>query len=134
MFKKISHVAIAVKNLEQAIETFSKLSGINEYHIETVDEQKVRVAIFNVGGTRIELTEPTSQDSPVAKFIEKRGEGIHHIAFEVENIESEIERARAQNFQLVDSTPRQGANNCLIAFIHPKSFNGVLVELTQEMK
>ncbi|MCS7228402.1 MAG: methylmalonyl-CoA epimerase [Candidatus Kryptonium sp.] len=133
MIKKISHVAIAVKNLEEAISTFSKLTGIENYHIETVEEQKVRVAIFKVGESRIELTEPTSPDSPVAKFIEKRGEGIHHIAFEVDDIEKELERVKEKNFQLVDSTPRYGANNCLIAFIHPKSVNGVLVELTQEM-
>ncbi|MEN3039394.1 MAG: methylmalonyl-CoA epimerase [Candidatus Kryptonium sp.] len=133
MIKKISHVAIAVKNLEEAISTFSKLTGIENYHIETVEEQKVRVAIFKVGESRIELTEPTAPDSPVAKFIEKRGEGIHHIAFEVDDIEKELERVKEKNFQLVDSTPRYGANNCLIAFIHPKSVNGVLVELTQEM-
>lgn len=134
MFKKISHVAIAVRNIEQAIETFSKLSEIKDYHIETVEEQKVRVATFKIGESRIELTEPTSPDSPVAKFIEKRGEGIHHIAFEVEDIEDEIEKAKQKNFQLVDLTPRYGANNCLIAFIHPKSFNGVLIELTQQIK
>ncbi len=134
MFKKISHIGIAVKNIEQAIETFSKLSEIKDYHIETVEEQKVRVATFKVGESRIELLEPTSSDSPVAKFIEKKGEGIHHIAFEVENIEEEIEKVKQKNFQLIDSTPRYGANNCLIAFVHPKSFNSVLVELTQELK
>lgn len=134
MFKKISHIGIAVKNINQAIETFSKLSEIKDYHIEMVEEQKVRVASFKVGESRIELLEPTSSDSPVAKFIEKKGEGIHHIAFEVENIEEEIEKAKRKNFLLVDPTPKYGANNCLIAFIHPKSFNGVLVELTQELK
>jgi methylmalonyl-CoA/ethylmalonyl-CoA epimerase len=134
MFKKISHIGIAVKNIEQAIETFSKLSEIKDYHIETVEDQKVRVATFKVGESRIELLEPTSSDSPVAKFIEKRGEGIHHIAFEVENIEEEIEKVKEKAFQLIDSKPRYGANNCLIAFVHPKSFNGVLVELTQELK
>lgn len=134
MFKKISHVAIAVKNLEDAIKTFSKLTKVEDYHIEVVEEQKVRVAIFKIGDSRIELTEPTSNDSPVAKFIEKRGEGIHHIAFEVEDIEAEIQRLNADNFQLIDTKPRLGANNCLIAFIHPKSVNGVLVELTQEEK
>lgn len=134
MFKKISHIGIAVKNIEQAIETFSKLSEIKNYHIETVEEQKVRVATFKVGESRIELLEPTSPDSPVAKFIEKRGEGIHHVAFEVENIEEEIEKVKGKNFQLIDSKPRYGANNCLIAFVHPKSCNGVLVELTQELK
>ncbi len=134
MFKKISHVAIAVKNIEQAIETFSNLTGIKDYHIETVEEQKVRVAIFKIGDSRIELTEPTSADSPVAKFIEKRGEGIHHIAFEVEDIEAEIKGIKEKNFQLIDQMPKLGANNCLIAFIHPKSANGVLVEITQELK
>jgi methylmalonyl-CoA/ethylmalonyl-CoA epimerase len=134
MFKKISHVAIAVKNLEEAIERFSKLSGLKEYHIETVEEQKVRVAVFKIGDSRIELTEPTSVDSPVAKFIEKRGEGIHHIAFEVDDIEGQIAKISEDGFQLVDVVPRLGANNCLIAFVHPKSFNGVLVELTQELK
>ncbi|CUU09446.1 methylmalonyl-CoA epimerase [Candidatus Kryptobacter tengchongensis] len=132
MFKKISHIAIAVRNLEGAIETFLKLTGVENYHIETVEDQKVRVAVLKVGESRIELTEPTSPDSPVAKFIEKRGDGIHHIAFEVEDIEKEIERAKINNFQLIDTRPKLGANNCLIAFIHPKSVNGVLVELTQE--
>jgi len=134
MFKRISHVAIAVKNLDEAIERFSRLSGVREYHIETVEEQSVRVAIFKVGESRIELTEPTSPDSPVAKFIEKRGEGIHHIAFEVDDIENQIAKISESGFQLVDAVPKLGANNCLIAFIHPKSFNGVLVELTQELK
>lgn len=134
MFKKISHVAIAVKNLDEAIKTFSELTGIENYHIETVEEQKVRVATFKIGESRIELTQPTSPDSPVAKFIEKRGEGIHHIAFEVDDINEEMNRVKEKNFQLVDSAPRHGANNSLIAFIHPKSVNGVLVELTQEKK
>ena len=133
-FKKISHVAVAVKNLDEAIKTFSELTGVECLHIETVEEQKVRVAIFKIGESRIELTEPTSADSPVAKFIEKRGEGIHHIAFEVDDIEGEINRVKEKNFQLIDLIPRYGANNCLIAFIHPKSVNGVLVELTQEKK
>lgn len=133
-FKKISHVAIAVKNLDEAIKTFSELTGIENFHIETVEEQKVRVAIFKIGESRIELTQPTTPDSPVAKFIEKRGEGIHHIAFEVDDIQEEIDRINEKNFQLIDSTPRYGANNSLIAFIHPKSVNGVLVELTQEEK
>ncbi|MFN3134563.1 MAG: methylmalonyl-CoA epimerase [Candidatus Kryptonium sp.] len=133
-FKKISHVAIAVKNLDEAIKTFSELTGIENFHIETIEEQKVRVAIFKIGESRIELTQPTTPDSPVAKFIEKRGEGIHHIAFEVDDIQEEIDRINEKNFQLIDSTPRYGANNSLIAFIHPKSVNGVLVELTQEEK
>ena len=109
MFRKISHVAIAVKNLDEAIKTFSELTGIENYHIETVEEQKVRVAIFKIGESRIELTQPTSPDSPVAKFIEKRGEGIHHIAFEVDDINEEMNRVKEKNFQLVDSAPRHFA-------------------------
>ena len=133
MFKKISHIGIAVKDLEKAIERFVKLSGVSEYHIENVEEQKVRVAVFNIGGSRIELTEATDPDSPIAKFISKRGEGIHHIAFEVDDIKGELERLKPA-FKLVDEKPRRGSGDSLIAFVHPSSTGGVLIEITQETK
>lgn len=131
MFKKISHIGIAVKNLNEAMKKFSNLMNSTAYKIETVDEQKVKVAMFKIGESRIELIEPTSQDSPVARFIEKRGEGIHHIAFEVENLKTELERLNKLGFELIDREPRYGADNCFIAFVHPKSSAGVLVELVE---
>jgi methylmalonyl-CoA/ethylmalonyl-CoA epimerase len=134
MFKKISHIGIAVKNLDRAIKNFSNLIGSPVYKIERIDEQKIRVAMFKIGESRIELIEPTSPDSPVAKFIEKRGEGIHHIAFEVDNIKSELERLKKLDIQLINLEPEQGADNCLVAFIHPKSLNGVLAEITELIK
>jgi len=131
MVKKIEHIGIAVKNLDQAIQTFEKLLGTKCYKIEEVEDQKVRTAFLKVGETKIELLEATSQDSPIAKFLEKRGEGIHHIAFEVQNLENKLLELREHNFQLIDEKPKIGAEEFLIAFVHPKSVNGVLIEFCQ---
>jgi len=134
MVKKIEHIGIAVKNLEQSIQTFEKLLGTKCYKIEEVEDQKVRTAFLKVGETKIELLEATSQDSPIAKFLEKRGEGIHHIAFEVQNLENKLLELRELNFQLIDEKPKIGAEEFLIAFVHPKSVNGVLIEFCQTQK
>jgi len=134
MVKKIEHIGIAVKNLEQAIQTFEKLLGTKCYKIEEVEDQKVRTAFLKVGETKIELLEATSPDSPIAKFLEKRGEGIHHIAFEVQNLENKLLELRELNFQLIDEKPKIGAEEFLIAFVHPKSVNGVLIEFCQTQK
>lgn len=131
MITKIEHIGIAVKNLNQSIETFEKFLGTKCYKIEEVEEQKVKTAFFQVGDTKIELLEATSPESPISKFIEKRGEGIHHIAFEVEDIKNKITELKELNFQLIDETPKIGAENLLIAFVHPKSLNGVLTEICQ---
>ncbi len=131
MIKKIEHIGIAVKELDELINTFEKLLGTKCYKIEEVEEQKVKTAFFKIGESKIELLQATSSDSPIAKFIEKRGEGIHHIAFEVENLESKLSELKELNFQLIDDEPKIGAENFLIAFIHPKSVNGVLTEICQ---
>jgi methylmalonyl-CoA/ethylmalonyl-CoA epimerase len=131
MIKKVEHIGIAVKNLEQAIQTFEKLLETNCYKIEVVEDQKVKTAFLKVGETKIELLEATSPDSPIAKFIEKRGEGIHHIAFEVENLNSKLKELKELNFQLIDETPRFGAEGFLIAFVHPKSVHSMLTEFCQ---
>jgi len=130
MIRKIDHVGIAVKNLDEAIKLWEKL-GLKVAEIEEVPEQKVRVAVFKVGESRIELLEGTSEDSPISKFIAKRGEGIHHIALGVENIEEHLERLKGEGFRLIDEKPRIGAGGAKIAFVHPKSVNGVLLELCE---
>ncbi|NPA15907.1 MAG: methylmalonyl-CoA epimerase [Deferribacteres bacterium] len=131
MLKKVNHIGIAVRSIEEA-KRFYELLGAEVEGEEVVEEQKVRVAFISVGETRIELLEPTSEDSPVAKFLAKRGEGIHHIAFEVDDVEEALRLLEEKGVQLIDRKPRRGAHNTLIAFIHPKSTNGVLVELCQE--
>lgn len=131
MMKKVEHIGIAVKNLVESIQLFEKLLGTNCYKIEEVEDQKVKTAFFKVGETKIELLEATSPESPIAKYIEKRGEGIHHIAFEVEDINRKILELKELNFQLIDEKPRLGAENFLIAFLHPKSVNGILTEICQ---
>lgn len=131
MLKKVNHIGIAVKSIEEA-KKFYETMGLKVEGEEVVEEQKVRVAFIQVGETRIELLEATSEDSPVAKFIEKRGEGIHHIAFQVDDIEKALELLKSKGVRLIDEKPRRGAHNTRIAFIHPKSTNGVLVELCQE--
>jgi methylmalonyl-CoA/ethylmalonyl-CoA epimerase len=130
---KISHFGIAVRDLKNAEQLFGKLLGDSHIHHEEVADQKVRIASFELGDARVELTEPTSEDSPISKFLEKRGEGIHHVAFEVEDVAKELARLKSQGFQLIDETPRPGSHNTLIAFLHPKSTNGVLVELCQSL-
>jgi len=131
---KIEHIGIAVKNLETSNNLFSKLFGKPHYKIEEVASEGVNTSFFQVGDSKIELLEATNPDSPIAKFIEKKGEGIHHIAFDVSNIETEISRLKEEGFIVLNETPKKGADNKLVAFLHPKSTNGVLIELCQEIK
>ncbi|RLB75515.1 MAG: methylmalonyl-CoA epimerase [Deltaproteobacteria bacterium] len=131
MLKKINHIGIAVKNLETAIPFYRDQLGMTFEGTEEVAEQKVKVAFLEIGESRIELLEPTSDDSPVAIFIEKKGEGIHHIAYEVDDIEAAIAELKEKGIRLIDKTPRRGAHNSLIAFLHPKATGGVLTEICQ---
>ncbi|WP_297421212.1 methylmalonyl-CoA epimerase [Thermococcus sp.] len=130
MFKKIDHVGIAVKNLDEAIKVWEGL-GLKVDEVEEVPDQKVRTAIIHVGESRIELLEPTSEDSPIAKFIAKRGEGIHHIALGVDDIEGHLSELKGKGYRLIDEKPRPGAGGARIAFVHPKAVTGVLLELCQ---
>ena len=129
---KIEHIGIAVKNLEEANETYKAILGVASYKTEKVESEGVDTSFFKVGDSKIELLAATNAESPIAKFLEKRGEGIHHIAFNVEDIQSEINRLKGEGFVLLDDFPKSGADNKLVAFMHPKSANGVLVELCQE--
>jgi methylmalonyl-CoA/ethylmalonyl-CoA epimerase len=129
---KISHIGIAVASIEEAVARYSALLGPAEPHRERVDEQRVEVASFPLGDAVIELTAATDDSSTIAKYIAKRGEGIHHIAIEVEDIEAELARLKAAGVRLINESPTDGAHDMLIAFIHPSSFNGVLVELCQK--
>ncbi|HEY1041028.1 MAG TPA: methylmalonyl-CoA epimerase [Bacteroidia bacterium] len=131
--KKIEHIGIAVKNLEQSNELFAKLFGKEHYKIEKVESEHVSTSFFMLGETKIELLEATHPDSAIAKFIEKKGEGIHHIAYDVENIYEEMERLQKEGFELINKEPKKGADNKLICFLHPKTTNGILVELCQEV-
>ncbi|ASJ12923.1 methylmalonyl-CoA epimerase [Thermococcus thioreducens] len=130
MIKKIDHVGIAVRNLDEAIKVWEGL-GLKVEEIEEVPDQKVRTAIIHVGESRIELLEGTSEDSPIAKFIAKRGEGIHHIALGVDNIEEHLEKLKEKGYRLIDEKPRTGAGGARIAFVHPKAVTGVLLELCE---
>lgn len=125
----IEHIGIAVKSLQDAIPLYERLLGTQCYAIEEVADQKVRTAFFRVGQTKIELLEPTSPDGPVGKFIEKKGEGMHHIAFAVGDLPGALEEVRTAGIQLIDAQPRKGAEGLAIAFLHPKSTLGVLTEL-----
>jgi methylmalonyl-CoA/ethylmalonyl-CoA epimerase len=129
---KIEHIGIAVKNLEEANATYRALLDAEPYKNEEVESEGVITSFFQVGDSKIELLAATRDDSPVAKFIEKRGEGIHHIAFDVEDIVAEIERLEEKGFVMINKEPKMGADNKLVAFLHPKSANGVLVELCQD--
>lgn len=131
MIRKVSHIGIAVKDLDEGIALYEKL-GLTLEGVEEVPSQMVKVAFFPVGDTRIELVAPTSEDSPVAKFIEKRGEGVQHIAFAVEDLEDALKETEEKGIRLIDKTPRPGAHKADIAFLHPKSTLGVLVELCKE--
>jgi methylmalonyl-CoA/ethylmalonyl-CoA epimerase len=130
--QKLEHIGIAVKNLDQANELFRKLLGTTHYKIEEVASEGVRTSFFDVGGVKIELLEATSPESPIAKFIEKHGEGIHHIAFDVPDIDASLRTCSSNGFQIISAKPKDGADNKLISFLHPKSTSGVLVELCQE--
>jgi methylmalonyl-CoA/ethylmalonyl-CoA epimerase len=129
---KIEHLGIAVKNIEQSNELFTKLFGKAPYKLEKVESENVSTSFFMIGENKIELLEATSPDSPIAKFIEKKGEGIHHIAFEVEDIYSEMKRLQNEGFTLLSEQPKRGADNKLICFLHPKGTNGTLIELCQD--
>jgi methylmalonyl-CoA/ethylmalonyl-CoA epimerase len=132
--KKIEHIGIAVKDIEAAGKLYEILLNTPVYKVEEVESEGVKTAFLQSGANKIELLEASSADSPVSKFIEKRGEGIHHIAFDVEDIEAEMERLRKAGFTLLNDKPKPGADNKLVCFVHPKSANGVLIELCQEMK
>lgn len=131
---KIEHLGIAVKNLEQSNELFSKLFGKTPYKLEKVESEGVSTSFFMLGDNKVELLEATSPDSPIAKFIDKKGEGVHHIAFEVNDIYLEMKRLQSEGFTLLSSEPKKGADNKLICFLHPKGTNGVLIELCQEIR
>ena len=129
---KIEHLGIAVKSLEKSDELFAKLLGKENYKQEAVEREGVTTSFYGLGESKIELLEATNPESPIAKFLEKRGEGIHHIAFGVDNIEAEIARLKDLGFIFISETPKDGADNKLVVFLHPKSTNGILVELCQE--
>jgi methylmalonyl-CoA/ethylmalonyl-CoA epimerase len=129
---KINHLGIATRGLEDALKFWEDALGLENVHTEVVEDQKVRVAMLPIGESRIELLEPTSDDSPISKFLEKRGGGgIHHIAIEVSDIESALARLKDRGMRLIDEMPRIGAEGCLVAFVHPASAHGVLLELVQ---
>ena len=132
--RKIEHIGIAVKSLEVSNIVFEKLFGAPAYKFEEVESEGVNTSFFMNGPNKIELLEAANPESPIAKFIEKKGEGIHHIAFDVEDIVSEISRLKAEGFIVLNDIPKKGADNKLVAFLHPKSTNGVLIELCQEIK
>ena len=131
--RKIEHIGIAVKDLDVSNALFEKLFGAPAYKAEVVESEGVTTSFFMNGPNKIELLAATNPDSPIAKFIEKKGEGIHHIAFDVEDIVSEIARLQQEGFVILNETPKKGADNKLVAFLHPKSTNGVLIELCQEI-
>jgi methylmalonyl-CoA/ethylmalonyl-CoA epimerase len=131
---KVEHIGIAVKNLESSNELFSKLLNTQPYKSEAVESEGVVTSFFKIGDTKIELLEASKEESAIAKFIEKKGEGIHHIAYEVADIVAEISRLKQEGFIILNEVPKKGADNKLVCFLHPKSSNGVLVELCQEIK
>ena len=131
--KKIEHIGIAVKDLEKSNKLFTSLFGKPHYKIEEVASEGVKTSFFETGFNKIELLQATNEESPIAKFINKKGEGIHHIAFAVDDIVSEIERLQKEGFVVLNKTPKKGADNKLVAFLHPKTTNGVLIELCQEI-
>lgn len=128
----IEHIGIAVKNLEESIKFYEEVFGMKCYNIEEVPEQKVKTAFFQVGDTKIELLESTDPEGPIAKFVEKKGEGVHHIAYAVENLGEKLEKAKEKGIRLIDEKPRKGAEGLDIAFLHPKSTFGVLTELCED--
>ncbi len=132
MLRKIEHLGIAVANIEESLKMYETLLGTNCYKTESVESEGVKTAFLQVGESKIELLEASNPSSPIAKFLEKKGPGIHHIAFDVENIEAEIARLTAQGFELIHTSPKDGADNKLIAFLHPKSTGSILIELCQE--
>ncbi len=131
--KKIEHIGIAVKDLETSNDLFAKLFGAPHYKVESVASEGVNTSFFQVGPNKIELLEASNPDSPIAKFLEKRGEGIHHIAYDVADIRAEMKRLEGEGFTLLNTEPKKGADNKLVCFLHPKTTNGVLIELCQEI-
>ncbi len=131
MYSRIDHIGIAVRSLNESLRVYGEAMGLKVERIEEVPDQRTRVAMLPVGESRLELLEATGEDSPVAKFLCKRGEGMHHICFRVEDIRQEISRLRAAGVRMIDETPRKGAGGCLVAFVHPSGTGGVLVELSQ---
>lgn len=134
MLDKIEHIGIAVRDLSASNELFAKLLGKPHYKVETVESEHVDTSFFNIGESKLELLHATGPDSAIAKYIEKKGEGIHHIAFAVEDIEKEVERLKSEGFQPISEKPKKGADKKLVFFFHPKSANGILIELCQEIK
>ncbi len=134
MLINVEHIGIAVKNIADADQIFSKLFNTNPYKHEEVATEGVKTSFFKINQTKIELLEATNLNSPIAKFIEKKGEGIHHIAYEVDDIVAEMERLENEGFVLLNNIPKQGADNKLVCFLHPKTTNGVLIELCQEIR
>lgn len=134
MMNKIEHIGIAVKDLDISNDLFEKLFGAPPYKSEAVASEGVMTSFFMNGPNKIELLAATNPDSPIAKFLEKKGEGIHHIAFDVADIVAEIERLKGEGFVILNEVPKRGADNKIVAFLHPKSTNGVLIELCQEIK
>lgn len=132
MLRKIEHLGIAVKDMQASIKLYEALLGVPCYKEESVLSEHVKTAFFQVGDSKIELLEATNEDSPIAKFLEKKGSGFHHVAFDVEDIQAEIERLQKLDFILIHETAKEGADNKWIAFLHPKSTDGLLVELCQE--
>ena len=131
MVNKVDHIGIAVSNLEESIKFYQDILGLKLHGTETVEEQKVKVAFLPIGDTEVELLESTSPDGPIAKFIEAKGQGIQHIAFKVDNIEAALAELKEKGVRLIDEKPRYGAGGARIAFLHPKSTNGVLIELCE---
>jgi len=132
MIKKIDHIGIAVNNLEESLSFYEDALGLKVEDIEEVPDQKVKVGFIDIGGVHLELLESTSPDGPVAKFIEKRGEGVHHIAILVDNIENSLDLMKNKGVKLIDETPRKGAGGSKMAFVHPKSTHGILLELYEK--
>ncbi|MDR2520346.1 MAG: methylmalonyl-CoA epimerase [Bacteroidales bacterium OttesenSCG-928-I14] len=128
---RIEHIGIAVKSIENALFFYEKILGLDCYNVEEITDQGVKTAFFRIGDTKIELLEPSSEGSVIAKFIKKRGEGVHHIAFSVSNINDVLTEMKSKGVQLIDKMPRSGAEGLLIAFLHPKTTNNILIELCQ---
>lgn len=133
MVEKIEHIGIAVKNIKEANKVYEKLLGLAPYKTETVESEGVNTSFFQTGESKIELLQATTSESAIAKFIEKKGEGIHHIAFAVKDLKAEIKRLKEEGFTIINETPKKGADNKLICFVHPKNTQGVLIELCQEI-
>ena len=134
MLTNVEHIGIAVRDLAASNELFTKLLNVAPYKSEAVESEGVTTSFFKVSQTKIELLEATNPDSPIAKFLDKKGEGIHHIAFEVDDIRAEMERLKGEGFTVLNEIPKRGADNKLVCFLHPKGTNGVLVELCQEIR